>query len=111
MATKKKVQIKQNIFLTVTDCPKDTQDIYVVGDHKLLGNWDVSKAVQMAKYDDGDFGLTIDLATGTQVQYKYLSSKSWDNVECGYVAQEIDNRSFTANETKIITDSIKGFKK
>lgn len=105
---------KKKVNLIVTMFPENTEEIYICGSSKNLGEWEVKNAVKLNRTEK--FGATIfskefyfDL--GDIIEYKYLSDKNWENVECGYVAEEIENRRITINSERFIGDEIKKWRK
>jgi hypothetical protein len=106
---------KHKIKIVVGNFPTTTEFIYICGNTSNLGNWDAKRAIMMTPVKgessierfERDFMFT----EGDIIEYKFLAGKDWANVETGYVAEDIPNRSFTVkNKNRIICEEIKKFK-
>ena len=83
-------------------------EIYAVGNIAKLGNWDVENAVTL-KYVKSLFYIAYavrrSIPVGTNVEFKLLNAKSWNNVEKGIFTEEIRNHNVTVNEkTTVVID-------
>ena len=73
------------------------EEIYIVGSHAKLGEWDVTKAIKLEYNESKNAFCAIKmLPAGSEVEYKILAAKSWNNVEKGIFGEELPNRVFTA---------------
>ena len=108
--TRRKVRIFVKAF------PKDTKSIYITGSAKELGAWNPENAIPLQYYQNEGteemFFTEIYLPVGDVIEYKYLNHKNWESVECGIVANEIENPSNTIKDEprRTIIDKIKGFR-
>ena len=71
-----------------------------------VGNWDVENAVTL-KYVKSLNAYTLrrSIPVGTNVEFKLLNSKSWNNVEKGIFTEEIKNHNVVVNEdTTVVID-------
>mmetsp|Transcript_72793 Transcript_72793/g.136017 ORF Transcript_72793/g.136017 Transcript_72793/m.136017 type:complete len:157 (+) Transcript_72793:50-520(+) len=48
------------------------QSIHIVGSKDVVGNWDASKSLPMTWTDNGIWRVTVPLAVGSELSYKYL---------------------------------------
>lgn len=81
-------------------------EIYAVGNIEKLGNWDVENAITL-KYVKSLNAYTVrrSIPVGTNVEFKLLNSKSWNNVEKGIFTEEIKNHNVVVNEdTTVVID-------
>lgn len=73
---------------------QDVEHVYVVGSVKALGEWDATKAVELEKCEEcGKFTVSKLLPVGETVEFKVLSSKTWDAVEKGNFGEDVENHS------------------
>lgn len=90
-----------NITITAT-IPSDTpaeNSIYIAGSFQ---GYKPTVALKMDK--TGDYTYTVTIQSVTQINYKILCGKSWDNVEMAADGQDISDRTAsTANPTVNIT--------
>lgn len=95
---------------------ESNEKCFICGNIPELGNWNENLAPEMQYYQnegsDEMFTLEVKIPFGTVVEYKYLSSRDWNSVECGIVAQELENRSITVKEknSRIVIDRVKAFR-
>lgn len=81
-------------------------EIFAIGNVDKLGNWEVENAVSL-KYTKslGGYSLRRTFNIGTEVEFKLLNAKSWNNVEKGIFTEEIKNHTVTVNEdTTLVID-------
>lgn len=82
-------------FVNFTVTTKDiSENVYIIGNTKNLGNWDSKKAVKMNKIDDNTYQLRKRFLIGENVEYKVISSKEWNNVEKGIFNEDVENHHF-----------------
>ena len=102
-----KVTVKFEINL---EGPIADDNIYLVGNTKELGAWDVTKAKALKKNKAGIYASTgIKFAKGTIVEFKICKAQSWDTVEKTYEGTELTNHTFTADEDKTVTIDVYRF--
>jgi hypothetical protein len=78
--------------------------IYLVGNTKELGNWDVTKAKALKKNKNGIYASAgIKFEKGTVVEFKICKGQSWDTVEKTVEGADLPNHAFTANEDQPFT--------
>ena len=106
MATKVE-NVTLKIIVKLADNAKlDQNEIYAVGNIAKFGEWDLEKAVTL-KYvkSVGGYSVSRKVAVGTNVEFKLLNAKSWNNVEKGIFTEEIKNHTVTVNEdTTLVID-------
>ena len=68
----------------------------LVGNTKNLGFWDVKKSTKMKRLEDGTFKAMKRFFINDKIEYKVIANKSWDNVEKGIFAEDIQNHNFEA---------------
>ena len=84
--------------------------IYLVGNTKELGNWDVTKAKTLKKNKAGIYASTgIKFEKGTVVEFKICKAQNWDTVEKTVEGTELTNHTFTADEYKTVTIDVYRF--
>lgn len=109
-------KVTTTVKFIVTDFPQGTTEMYLVGSADAIGAWEASKSIQMQYYQnegtDEMFIATVELPKNSEVEYKYLNHPSWDNVECGFVAEDLPNRTLTLKTTnsREVEDTVKGFR-
>jgi hypothetical protein len=107
---------KRKVRIFVKNFPKETKSIYISGSCPELGSWNPENAIPLQYYQNEGteemFFTEIYLPVSEIIEYKYLNHKNWESVECGIVAQEIENRSITIKDEnkRTIIDRIKGFR-
>lgn len=67
------------------------ESIFICGNIKSLGEWDVSKAQEMKKDIDGFFKITKMLPEKQIIEFKFLRKKDWAYVEKGAYDEEVKN--------------------
>ena len=75
---------------------ENVEDIYLVGNTKNMGFWDVKKSTKMKRLEDGTFKATKRFLIEENVEYKVVANKNWENVERGMFKEEFENHSFQA---------------
>ncbi|PHS29888.1 MAG: beta-amylase [Alkaliphilus sp.] len=78
------------------------ENIYVIGSHPNIGNWDTSKAVRLFTYNYPSWTVTIEgISKSTELEFKFIKKKN------GSVIWEdsIPNRGLIVSENYIILDS------
>ena len=81
----------------------DQNELYVVGNHDKLGNWDVEKAIKLRYVKSQNaYSAFRRFPLGTNVEFKVLNAKSWNNVEKGIFTEEIRNHNITFNEKTLV---------
>lgn len=73
-----------------------TEEVYLVGNTKNLGAWDTLKASKMKKVGENTFVLRKRFELCTEVEYKVVAAKTWENVEKGIFTEEVENHHFEA---------------
>lgn len=86
-----------NITFTV-NTKNPVQEVYLIGNTKNLGAWDTSKAVKMEKVNDTTFTVTKRFNAKEEVEYKVISTKTWENVEKGIFTEDVENHHFVAEK-------------
>ena len=88
------------------DAKLDQNEIYLVGNVNKFGSWDLEKAVTLKYVKSlGAYSVSRKFDLGTEVEFKLLNSKSWNNVEKGIFTEEIKNHNVTVNEdTTVVID-------
>ncbi len=78
--------------------------IYLVGNTKEIGSWDVTKAKALKKNKAGIYASTgIKFEKGTVVEFKICKGQSWDTVEKTVEGADLPNHAFTVNEDQPFT--------
>ena len=75
---------------------ENVEDIYLVGNTKNMGYWDVKKATKMKRLEDGTFKAMKRYLIDENVEYKVVANKNWENVEKGMFKEEFENHRFSA---------------
>lgn len=84
--------------------------IYLVGNTKEIGNWDVTKAKALKKKKDGLYASTgIKFEKGAVIEFKVCKTQSWDTVEKTVEGTELTNHTFIASEDKTVTIDVYRF--
>jgi len=86
-----------NITFTV-NTKNPVEEVYLVGNTKNLGAWDVEKAVKMEKINNTTFKVTKRFNTSEEVEYKVIATKNWENVEKGIFTEDVENHHFVAKK-------------
>ena len=85
--------------------------IYLVGNTKEIGNWDVTKAKALKK--NAKSGIYVSTAIkfekGAVIEFKICKAQSWDTVEKTVEGTELTNHTFTACEDKTVTIDVYRF--
>lgn len=77
------------------DANSDTEELYLVGNVKQLGAWDLSKAVKLTLcHECGKYTVTKMLPAGEVVEFKVVKTQDWNSVEKGIWCEDIQNHSF-----------------
>ena len=86
------------------------ETIYLVGNTKEIGNWDVTKAQALKKNKAGIYASTgIKFEKGTVVEFKICKAQSWDTVEKTVEGTELTNHTFTACCDQTVTIDVYRF--
>ncbi len=93
------VKLAENAQLT-------QKEIYAVGNVAKLGAWDLDKAISLKYIKSlGGYSVSRKFNVGTEIEFKLLNAKSWNNVEKGMFNEEIKNHNVIVNEdTTIVID-------
>jgi hypothetical protein len=84
--------------------------IYLVGNTKEIGAWDVTKAKALKKNKAGIYASTgIKFEKGTVVEFKICKTQDWNTVEKTVEGTELTNHVFTADEDKTVTIDVYRF--
>ena len=84
--------------------------IYLVGNTKEIGNWDVTKAKALKKNKAGIYASTgVKFEKGTVVEFKICKAQSWDTVEKTVEGTELTNHTFTACCDQTVTIDVYRF--
>ena len=84
--------------------------IYLVGNTKEIGNWDVTKAKALKKNKSGIYASTgIKFEKGAVIEFKVCKAQSWDTVEKSVEGTELTNHTFIADEDKTVTIDVYRF--
>jgi len=67
-------QLQPVTFLVTV--PDSTDHVYLIGDHKKLGNWDHPKAVKLYSINDSLFITTVRLPKNQRIEFKFTRG-SW----------------------------------
>lgn len=74
-----------------------TNELYLVGNIKALGEWNAEKAVTLTYCAEcGYFTVAKMIPAGETVEFKVLAAKTWDAVEKGIWCEDVMNHSFVA---------------
>lgn len=65
--------------------------IFICGNIKALGNWNVISSLEMKKDKDGLYKITKMLPEGQIIEFKFLRKKDWAYVEKGAYDEEVRN--------------------
>lgn len=76
------------------------ETIYVIGNTSKLGAWNLAKAIEIKKTEDGNYVKTISGIKEDGIEFKVLHSLDWCNVEKGIFAEEIDNHYVCMSNAK-----------
>ena len=71
------------------------QDVYVIGNTAQLGAWNTANAIKLSGTAWPKWSGTVNLTSGTAVQYKYIRKDGAGNV----LWEGGSNRSFTPSGT------------
>lgn len=108
MATKTNVETAtlKIVVKLAENAQLDQKEIYAVGNVAKFGEWDLDKAVTLKYVKSlGGYSVSRKLNVGTEVEFKLLNAKSWNNVEKGMFTEEIKNHNVTVNEdTTLVID-------
>ncbi len=86
-------------FVNLTVTSKDSlENLYIVGNTKNLGLWNVKNAVSMKKVNENTFVVRKRFLIGENVEYKVLKAKNWENVEKGIFNEDVENHHFEATK-------------
>ncbi len=85
---------------------KDADALYVCGDSLNLGEWNAAKSVKMHDLGEGRFIRRKRFAIGQVVEFKFLRSPDWKDVEKGSAGEEIANRCIVTYEDKYVKANI-----
>lgn len=66
----------QNLTFQIT-VPDSTDQVYLIGSHMILGNWDHNKAVRLEKTNDTLYTANVQLPINQIVEFKFTRG-SWD---------------------------------
>ena len=87
-----------------------SQEVYLVGSVKGLGNWNVENAVKLTYNEETEtFTVAKMLPVGEFIEYKLLGGKDWSLAEKGIWNEELGNRSFTANPKEVVEIIVTSF--
>ncbi len=75
---------------------QDVKEVYLVGSDEKIGSWDPKNAIKMNNKEKGVFTISKMFEAGDEIEFKFLSSKSYSNVEKGLYLEEIENHKVTA---------------
>ncbi|MCA8830760.1 hypothetical protein LF252_08975 [Hymenobacter sp. BT728] len=73
------------------------QDVYVVGSTAQLGSWNTASAIKLSGASYPVWKGTVNLTSGTSVQYKYIRKDAAGNV----LWEGGTNRTFTPSGTSL----------
>ena len=90
------------VTFTVT-VPEGTRAVFLIGSDKL-GNWEADKgrSLKMERQSDGIFSLTVDLSSGEEFRYQYLSGAGWAYRQLSE-AQFLVNTATTLQVNDVVT--------
>ena len=93
------VPVAAGVSFAVNATTVTGQNIYVVGNSALIGNWDTSKAVKLSSNSYPVWKVSVALPAGTAFQYKYIRKDA-----AGAVTWESGaNRSATVPANGVLT--------
>lgn len=77
VTAKAKTTTKKITFSLPTEAVNQAKKVGLVGD---FNGWDVNKPIELKKQKDGSFATTLELATGSEYQYRFLiNGEVWEN--------------------------------
>jgi len=68
---------KTNDLTFLVTVPDSTDDVYLIGNHKKIGNWNHADAVRLEKTNDTLFVATVQLPKNLTIEFKFTRG-SWD---------------------------------
>ena len=73
----------------------ETEELYLVGNIKQLGAWDLKKAIKLTLCPKcGKYTVTKMLPKEEVVEFKVCKAQDWKFVEKGIWCEDIENHSF-----------------
>ena len=93
----------------VVTTPHAVRKLYICGNTKNLGNWNVEDAREMRRREDR-FELYKLFPVGEKVDFKILEKMTWERVELGYWCEDIANHSIIAEKGLVVNMEIPNFK-
>ncbi len=89
--------------------PDSTDHVYLIGNHKNLGNWNHSKAVKLITVNDTLFTTTVRLPKNKTIEFKFTRG-SWDKEALDNNLSIPQNHSITVGEQDTINYTIHSWK-
>jgi len=94
-------------FATFEVTAADAKNIYLCGDSKNLGNWNPQKSAEVKQSGNGKFFCRKRFLIGQVVEFKFLRSKSWMDVEKGTTfGEEIPNRKIDDKNKTVVVEIV-----
>lgn len=90
--------------------PNDMEQIYVVGNHQKLGNWNPNKAKVLKKKKDGSYCSFCELPVGTNLEFKVIKTLDWDHVEVGAFCEMVENHVAEVNNDTTLEVTVYNWK-
>jgi predicted alpha/beta superfamily hydrolase len=98
----------QNLTFRVS-VPDSTDNVYLIGNDKRLGNWDHSKAVKLNLVNDTIFTTTVRLPKSKNIAFKFTRG-SWDKEALDNTLSIPQNHSIIVGEQDTINYTIHSWK-
>ena len=95
VVVEKEVVVNEHTYLTFTvTVPAGTTNVNIAGS---FNNWS-TEATAMEDQGNNVFTVTVKDVDANDVQYKYVTNKSWDNEEVTASEGQVNNRTYNAND-------------
>ena len=100
-----------NVKVSFSVQPKtQVEELYIVGSTSSLGNWDAAKATKLTYCNECQkFVVSKMLPAGEVVEFKFISSTDWNNVEKGTWKEDIANRTIVPEKGLNVELTIENF--
>jgi|TARA_B100001971_G_scaffold196046_1_gene203464 predicted alpha/beta superfamily hydrolase len=98
----------QNITFQIS-VPDSTDQVYLIGGHKKLGNWNHSKAVKLKSVNNALFSTTVRLPKGKTIEFKFTRG-DWDKEALDKYLSIPQNHSIMVGEQDTINFTIYSWK-
>ena len=86
------------------------QQIYLVGNTAELGEWNPENALVVERKDSNVFSKTKTFVKGTEIEFKFLLTPSFEKVEVNQYFSEVENRKLVCDKSQTIDLVIENFK-